>query len=200
MIAALVFAACSSGSGSKSVDNICKKMVQDPAFKEFCLTSYDSNKDGKVSMEEAAAVERMEISGLGIQSLAGIEYFTGLKYLDCSNNELKTLSTAGLGSLQTLVCNNNLELVSLNVSGSPELFFLYAGFTSITSLDLSAQHSLVKCWLGNTALSALDLSACPKIADIEVNSCLALKSLRLSPEVNTDNIRILKSSKLEIEQ
>jgi hypothetical protein len=53
-----------------------------------------------------------------IADLTGINYFTGLQYLNCINNQLTTLNVSGLTNLQYLDCYNN-QLISLDVSSSP---------------------------------------------------------------------------------
>lgn len=62
----------------KSVDDVCSVM-DDDVFKEYCLKSFDSDGDGILSMEEAAAVELIIINNSpNLVSLKGIEYFTNL--------------------------------------------------------------------------------------------------------------------------
>jgi len=54
-------------------------------------------------------VEKIEVLGVqecNIQSLAGLQYFTGLEYLDCSNNKLTALPALPPG-LTELDCHNN---------------------------------------------------------------------------------------------
>lgn len=64
----------------------------DAAFRDFCLSNYDFDKDGEVSFKEAAKVQYMDCSGLEIKSLEGIERFISLNYLNCSGNpDLKEL-------------------------------------------------------------------------------------------------------------
>ena len=73
--------------------DICDKMP-DPTFREFCRSNFDIDKDGVLTKKEAAVVEQIDVKGKNISSLAGIEFFTNLTKLDCSNNKLTTLSLA----------------------------------------------------------------------------------------------------------
>ena len=45
-------------------------------------------------------VNRLDVNGKNITSLQGIEYFTNLKTLYCSNNQLTTLDVSALSNLE----------------------------------------------------------------------------------------------------
>ena len=79
----------------------------DAAFKAYCVENFDTNGDGEISPEEAQAVTAIDCSGKNITSFVGIEYFTNLETLDCSDNT----------SLTTLDVSENTSLSSLNVNG-----------------------------------------------------------------------------------
>ena len=66
---------------------------------------------------DVAGILTLDVSGKEIASLAGLEYFTGLTWLDCSRNKLKSLPSLPSG-LSSLGCNNNL-LESIDVTGRP---------------------------------------------------------------------------------
>ena len=53
------------------------------------LLSQDFGSDGVISNEEIAILTSMDLSGLGINDLTGIEYFTSLTELNISNNQIK---------------------------------------------------------------------------------------------------------------
>ena len=52
-------------------------------------------------------VETLSIVGKNLSSFDGIEYFTGLTSLYCSNNRLTALDVGNLHNLETLSCNGN---------------------------------------------------------------------------------------------
>ena len=87
-------------------EDICKFM-KDEKFKAFCLAHYDTDKNGKIDEYEAATVTSMNVSSTGIKSLAGIEYFTNLTTLDCSDNELEYLNVSRNTKLKNLYCSYN---------------------------------------------------------------------------------------------
>ncbi|MBO4289387.1 MAG: hypothetical protein J5865_04715 [Lachnospiraceae bacterium] len=84
----------------------------DATFREF-VKKYDKNSDGKLSASECKAVEEMNVSGKGIKSLKGLEYFVELVTLDCSNNELTELTLTR--NLENIYCQGN-KIKLLDVS------------------------------------------------------------------------------------
>lgn len=64
----------------------------DARFKTYCVEHYDTDSDGELSPAEAAAVKDLNVSGLGIRNLDGIECFTSLERLDFSGNKVRSLS------------------------------------------------------------------------------------------------------------
>ena len=74
----------------KSVDdNTTYVSIPDANFKAFLLENFDANKDGEISLAEAKAVTDLDCSGKNIKKLDGIEKFTNLESLNCSNNQLE---------------------------------------------------------------------------------------------------------------
>ncbi len=130
---------------------------------------WDTNSDGKLSPAEAAAVDiiylRSEVEwdngrliGLGdIVSLEGIEYFTGLEYLDCNGNQLSTLDVSDNSSLITLNCGVN-PLSTINISKNTALQTLSCQYTQLNTLDISNNGALINLSLSDNNLTSLDLS------------------------------------------
>ena len=83
------------------------KFMEDDVFRAFCLANYDANHDGLIVEEEVAGVTTMDVSGKGIKSLAGIEYFTNLTTLDCHDNDLDYLDVSKNTKLKNLDGRNN---------------------------------------------------------------------------------------------
>jgi uncharacterized repeat protein (TIGR02543 family) len=63
----------------------------------------------------------MDVSGLGIQSLRGIEFFSYLNTLDCSDNLLTELYISNNLRLDSLNCSNN-QLAELDISNNSRLY------------------------------------------------------------------------------
>ena len=151
-----VFAGCSKDQPFKTVEDVCGQM-DDNTFASFCRTEFDTDKDGKVSMQEASVVEFIEIQKKGISSLKGLNYFINLKSLDCSQNELSSLDITGNRSLTALYCNKN-KLKALDLSKNIHLVRLLADDNDILSLDVSNNRKLVSLTCKGNRLSSLDIS------------------------------------------
>ena len=76
---------------------------------------------------------RGNLVGRGIKSLAGLEYFTGLHWLDCYDNELTSLPEILPSSLTSLSCGDNL-LTELPATLPEGLTSLSCGYNSLTEL------------------------------------------------------------------
>ncbi len=55
----------------------------DQNLKSYCIEHFDTDGDGIISIQESSHVTSLQVSGLGISSLDGIEHFTRLTHLDC---------------------------------------------------------------------------------------------------------------------
>ena len=127
----------------------------------------------------------LDIQGLGIQDLTGIEDFAALQYLDCSNNSISTIDLSQNLNFTELFCSNNLItfinvnynaqlysldcshnlLTSLNVMNNPNLTFLSFSYNALTDINLT-QHTYPLVVLEadhNRLEGTLDISNCPNL-------------------------------------
>ena len=84
----------------------------DPAFRDY-LKLADMNQE-QLNEDEIAGVTGIDVSGLGIQDLRGIGYFTELESLDCSDNELTSLDLSANTKLETLKAEGNRLDITLD--------------------------------------------------------------------------------------
>lgn len=157
-------------------EDVCTSM-DDINFMKFCYENYDVNGDGKVSISEAKAVDKMEVSSRNIKSILGIQYFENLIELYLSSDEVASLDisknlklkelTVGGTSITTFDMSKNLSLETLYVSGSItsldvsknlNLKTLYIS-APITSLDVSKNKQLGGLFLLFTKITTLDISS-----------------------------------------
>ena len=136
--------------------------VPDSKFFDFLLDKYDTNKDGELSSEEASQVVTLDCSGLGIYSLDGIEHFTNLTALDCSNNHISSLNVSELAKLQSLNCSDN-QISTLNVFALAKLTTLNCQKNQIAALDLTRNSDLVHLDCQGNKLSVLTVRRNPKL-------------------------------------
>lgn len=72
-----------------------------------------AGKDGYLTPEEIAGIQSLDVNNQGIGNLKGIEQFSALETLNCSQNALTALPALP-GSLKTLLCSSN-RLTSLPI-------------------------------------------------------------------------------------
>lgn len=78
----------------------------------------DVNEDYEIQVAEAEAVWRLDVSYSSINELTGIEAFTNLEVLNCSQNPITDLPLTTLVNLESLDCSDT-EITELDLSGSP---------------------------------------------------------------------------------
>ena len=145
------------------------------------LAGVDTNEDELISYAEAEAVDTLILYSGCITDLRGIEAFTNLIHLQCSDNrQLKELDLSSNTKLRHLECGNNL-LSHLDLSHNTSLEFLYCphnnltridithcsnldwfmcSFNDLDSLDLTNNTQLTSLWCGYNQITSLDVSAC----------------------------------------
>ena len=117
----------------------------DANFRAFLKTADFNDGDNYLTDAEIKNATMLEVNEKGITNLKGIEFFTSMYFLDCSDNDLQSLDVSKNTALTVLACAGN-KLQSLDVSKNTNLGFLACYNNQLTSLDLSK----------NTALSELD--------------------------------------------
>lgn len=136
-----------SSSARAEVVNINSINFPDDNFRAYISDNLDVNADNILSGDEIEQTVSMDVNGLEISSLAGIEYFTKLEELYCYSNKLASLDVSKNINLYTLECDNN-KLEDLDLSKNLKLMELECELNSIMTLDLSANTKLVymKCY------------------------------------------------------
>ena len=79
----------------------------DDSFRAYLRETFDTDGDGIIN---SADVIEIDCSGRGIQSLKGIELFTELEKLSCSDNQLTELDTTKNTKLTEVDCSGNSAL------------------------------------------------------------------------------------------
>lgn len=139
----------------------------DPAFLSY-VQKRDTDGDGLLSQSERDAVTQMDLRKLGIQDLSGLEWFSALESLNCSENDLVSLELADFPALTSLTCNENSRLSELTLSGVPALEQLHCFDSSLSQLDLQGVPNLTYFVWGGSPLEELDLSGNPNLHTLHV--------------------------------
>jgi Leucine-rich repeat (LRR) protein len=111
--------------------------IPDAKFEEKLINiGLDDVIDGKVLTNNIDVIEDLDISSSQISDLTGIEGFTNLINLDCSNNELIILDISNNIFIKNLICSNN-NITNLDISYNTELQYISIEHNELTSLDTS---------------------------------------------------------------
>ena len=146
----------------------------DANFRNYMLSLYPK---GYITQADVNSLTGLNVSGKNISNLSGVKYFSKLKNLNCSSNNLTSLDVTSCSALTTLNCSNN-QLSSIELPSSLEL--LYANnnkFTSLSltdrsalkTLDLSNNPNLTTLNCYNNGLTSLNVNGCPALATLNCN-------------------------------
>ena len=105
-------------------------------------------------------VWEIDCSGLGIQSLEGIEKFPNLTSLDCSDNRLTSLDLSKNTALSYVNCRNNMDLTDIDFGDNKLMSVLDVSGTRVgeAGLQLSKMRSLGTLLCRDCGLKELDIS------------------------------------------
>lgn len=150
----------------------------DENFRAYVMENCDYDEDGMLSREEIGESKILLCCNCDIRSIVGIEYFTELEELECSNNELGNLDVSKNAELKELECGFN-KLTNLDVSKNVKLKNLSCNGNKIKSLDLSKNTELRQLGCGFNKLTNLDASMCSKLRNLICDNN-KIKELNLS--------------------
>ena len=112
--------------------------IPDANFKAYLVGELDINTNGdtEIQVSEASAFNSyISCNAMNISDLTGIEAFTALTSLYCSDNQLTILDVSNNIALFALYCRNN-QLTTLDVSDATALVEFDCSDNLITSLDV----------------------------------------------------------------
>ena len=189
--------ACQKEDKSKRIEDVCSLMTDD-GFKEYCYASFDTDNNGKVSSDEAAAVTYMSVIGESVKSLDGIEYFTGLTKLFCRDTQVTSLDVSGNKQLVELQCPQN-KLTRLYVGDNTQLTSLECGNNQLKFLDVSKNAQLQSPYCSGNQLSSLDLSKNTQLKHLGCKkNALTTLDLSNNTQIETINCADNKFASLDV--
>ena len=139
----------------------------DEGFREYLKTGYhyvdgikiriDTDKNGILSQDERMAVKIMDVSVAEVYGLKGIEHFSELRELNCTNRPIGSLDLSKNTKLEQLRCKNS-GLTQLDLSNNPEIAVLdCSNNNSLGNLDLSKNTKLENLNCSYDELNELDV-------------------------------------------
>ncbi|WP_456438593.1 HYR domain-containing protein [Psychroserpens sp.] len=151
----------------------------------------DTDNDNEISQTEALAVNGFNFfNNSAINDLDGIEFFTNLEILGCTNcninitpdlsslsgllylalgdNNLTSIDISSNTNILEFSMNNN-GLTSINLTNNTALTLLEVSGNSISAIDTSNQNSLLNLIANNNVLTSLDISASSDLETLQIN-------------------------------
>ena len=154
-----------AAEGDIAIDDT--SVFTDAGFREYLLTGYhyvdgikiriDTDKNGILSQDERMAVKIMDVSVAEVYGLKGIEHFSELRELNCTNRPIGSLDLSKNTKLEQLRCKNS-GLTQLDLSNNPEIAVLdCSDNNSLGKLDLSKNTKLENLNCSYDNLNELDV-------------------------------------------
>jgi len=132
--------------------------IPDPNFEQALIDlGYDNVLDHYVLTSHINALTSLDVSKKNISDLTGIEAFSALKYLSCTENKLTGLNLSYNPALLSLAAQEN-QLTSLNISNCTAMTFLRCDENSLTSLNVSSNTLLTQISCNSNSLTNIDVS------------------------------------------
>jgi len=85
----------------------------DPNFRSAVYNVIGKDPSDRIYNFDVEGIDWLSVSHRGIQSLAGLEWFTGLEYLDCAGNQLVSLPELPEGLVHLHCWENQLEALPM---------------------------------------------------------------------------------------
>jgi len=157
--------------------------ITDPNFKYLLLNGnttadidgfsidVDANNDEQIQVTEAEAVYSIHLwenNQYMVSSLAGIDGFPNLRFLNVDHHNISTLDLSGNPNIRFVQSINN-PVTSINVSENILLHNLECPNNSLTDIDVSNNVNLKNLELNNNNLYNIDVTNNPLLERLFVN-------------------------------
>ncbi len=162
------------GNAAGAAVTIDANNFPDDSFRAFISDNLDWNHDGLLTEQEIIGVTAIDVSNMGIKSLKGIEYFTALVYLTCTNNELAELDLSKNVNIYGVASQNN-KLESINLANCLKLFQIWLDNNKLSSLDFADCHALNILSCKNNLITTLDLRRQANITDLQCDEGVEIR-------------------------
>jgi Leucine-rich repeat (LRR) protein len=182
ILSTLTVLALSAGINAQNVN------IPDANFKSYLVgnAAINTSGDTEIQVSEASAFTGgIYYVGPAVSDLTGIEAFTNLTALFCTNGNLTTIDISQNTSLVELTLNNN-TLTSLDVSQNTQLTDLECQYNSISILDLSQNSNLSFLTCYDNSIATLDLSNNTALETVAVGTNNSLSELNIANGNNTN--------------
>lgn len=117
--------------------------LADEDFRNLMIEVADTDKDGKISKDEALAVTSLVAPNAGLKSV-DLSFFNNIEVLDLSGNELTEIDFSGNKNITDLNLENNKLTGTLEVQYFDKLEYLRAAHNELTGLSSFGARGPVK--------------------------------------------------------
>ena len=114
----------------------------DAKFRQYVLDNIDTDKDKMLSAAEIKAAKTIDVSGLGISNLKGIERFTYATDLFAANNKLTSVNITKNTKVAYLNLSNNSLAGTLDLSKCTNLRVVKYGSNKLTKVVMPSKKYL----------------------------------------------------------
>lgn len=174
--------------------------IPDANFKDYLLThpAINTNNDNEIQLTEAQSFTgTINCSWWNISDLTGIEAFTALTELYCTDNNLTFIDISANTALEILWCSWN-QLTSLNLSENIMLVNLHCGQNQLSSLDISQNQALTILNCSGNQLAVLDVSYNTELKELLCSSNL-MTTLDVSSNLKLEQLQCNLSQLTEMD-
>lgn len=152
----------------------------DEAFRKYISEKIDYDQNGSLSEWEITTVYELNINGLGIKSIEGIEVFKEyLAYLRCYDNEIEEINLCDSDKLVLVDCYNN-KLKTLNLNNDTNLVEIVCTNNELINIDITNDRSIWNFNCTENKLPYVNISGCTSLINcVENGDCYCYDSIIL---------------------
>lgn len=169
-----------AGQVNDAVEGIeIETLFKDATLREYMAKNVDLNGNGKLSTTEIGAVRGLDLDGLGIVDMYGIENFSNLEVLQCNDNQIAKLDLSSNKKLTKLYCKNN-NLISLNLNSNLELKIVDCSDNMLGELAVENCGFLKELYCRNNLIEQLNVAYASQLTILDCGKNGGMQSLDLS--------------------
>ena len=135
----------------------------DVAFRAYLSEQLGVAFNGQISKSKADRITYINVAGLGITTLEGIEWFENLVSLNCDDNNISNLDLTKNANIASVICRTS-HVKSVNVRNLTKLGYIDFQDNELTSIDVTTNSNLDRLILTTNSLSTLNVTNNPKLS------------------------------------
>ena len=174
--------------------NLKSKLLQSSSNNQIAYDIFgayrkiDANNDGQISADEASYIKRLDISNSNVVNLEGLQYFNILERLNCSSNQLTSLSILPFYYLKMIDASYN-QLSTFNFGSQPFLEEINLSSNEFTSISLNSFQNLKRLNLSFNQLTSIDITSNQNLEQFSAGNN-NLTSINLTNNINLNYLSI----------